>query len=394
MLSLPLSAHCPALSPSTRFTLDGSEQLEKHLAETCQRVLAGVRTCVTPERLEALLLGGGYGRGEGGVFRTEGGDQPYNDLEFYVCLRGSNWLNEQHFSPSLHELGRTLSPTAGLEVEFKVLTLKKLRRSPVSMFYYDLMMRHRWLWGGESLLAGCARHCAARRIPVSEATRLLMNRCSGLLFAEEQLRAEPFTAAHADFIGRNQAKAQLAFGDTLLAAQGEYHWSCRERSARLATLGSGFPALGDVRRHHAVGVQFKLHPWRTPACRPALRETQEELSTLARHLWLWLESRRLNYPFASARAYATSGCRKCPEIAAWRSYLVNLRNFGPRVLLSRRAARYPRERVLQALPLLLWCPEVFQDPRLLRRLQSDLGTSATDFSALVEAYRRLWSRVN
>jgi hypothetical protein len=45
--------------------------------------------------------------------------------------------------------------------------------------------------GNEPLLAGCEHHRAADKIPPYEATRLLMNRSSGLLFAWERLRRLP-----------------------------------------------------------------------------------------------------------------------------------------------------------------------------------------------------------
>src|SRR5208282_91144 len=114
----------------------------------------------------------------------------------------------------------------------------ELARRPVSMFSYDLIAGHRLLWG----------HAPAARlpewdwpngpdgIPPAEGTRLLMNRCSGLLFAHIELDREPFTPARADFVRRNLAKAQLACGDAILAADGQYHWSCRRRHHRLASL--------------------------------------------------------------------------------------------------------------------------------------------------------------
>src|SRR5437667_1590292 len=117
------------------------------------------------------------------------------------------------------------------------------------MFYYDLMMCHRCVYGEEALFAGCSHHCAPGRIPIHEATRLLMNRCSGLLFAKQQLERTDFTPENADFVRRNVAKAQLAFGDVLLTVEGQYHWSCRERAARLSCLVSDFPMLEEVRQH-------------------------------------------------------------------------------------------------------------------------------------------------
>src|SRR6266513_2503014 len=72
---------------------------------------------------------------------------------------------------------------------------------------------HRWLLGEESLLIGCQHHRQAERIPLSEATRLLMNRCTGLLLAGERLDRASLSRDDADFINRNLAKAKLAFGD-------------------------------------------------------------------------------------------------------------------------------------------------------------------------------------
>ena len=148
-----------------RYTMDGSDALEAHLARVCGRVRDSVQALVPAGKLDAVLLGGGYGRGEGGVLRTPAGDQPYNDLESFVFVRGNAVLAERKFRRPLHELGERLSPGAGLEVEFKVITLDKLRRSGPSMFYYDLVLGHQRLVGEESLLAGCEQHREASRLP-------------------------------------------------------------------------------------------------------------------------------------------------------------------------------------------------------------------------------------
>ena len=424
----PLGASSTALQTSdfelrtcpVRFTLDGSPALEAHLAGVCEQVRDGVRALVPADKLDAVLLGGGYGRGEGGVLRTPDGDRPYNDLESFVFVRGNAVLAERQFRRPLHELGERLSPAAGLEVEFKVITLDKLRRSGPSMFYYDLVLGHRWLLGGESLLAGCDHHRDANRIPLHEATRLLMNRCSGLLFALERLQRKDFTGADADFVGRNLAKAQLAFGDVLLTPLGQYHWSCRERHERLKRLAVGATASGpaaatpisnsksqildssetgapvaELLRHHAIGVEFKLHPIRSNESREALAVRHTQLSELGRQLWLWLEARRLGRPFASARAYAESGVNKCPETSGWRNCLVNLRAFGARdLLLGAAGGRYPRERLFAALNWLLWDPAAVGDPTRLTAVQRELVTDARDLPGLVAAYQRLWNRFN
>src|SRR5208283_1906889 len=72
-----------------RFTIDGSWELEDSLEGICGRVRCEVRDQIPRRDLMAIILGGGYGRGEGGVFRSEVGEQPYNDLDFYIFLRGN-----------------------------------------------------------------------------------------------------------------------------------------------------------------------------------------------------------------------------------------------------------------------------------------------------------------
>ena len=45
-----------------RFTIDGNERLEQHLAVTCTHVRAGVERIIPAAKLEGLALAGGYGR--------------------------------------------------------------------------------------------------------------------------------------------------------------------------------------------------------------------------------------------------------------------------------------------------------------------------------------------
>ena len=384
-----------AIAGRPRFTIDGSAALEAHLAATCEGILAGLRGLLPPRRLEAVLLGGGYGRGEGGVRMTPEGDRPYNDLEFYVCLRGNRHLNERRYHRALAVLGEILTPQAGVEVEFKITSVAELARSAISMFSYDLVAGHRWLLGSDALLSGCAHHYDAGGIPLGEATRLLMNRCSGLLLAAERLQRKIFTPGDADFIRRNIAKAELALGDAVLVTHGQYHAGCRERHHRLERIARAENTgwLREVADYHAVGVEFKLHPERGGATRESLQVSHDEVSLLAQKLWLQLESRRLGCAFATARIYAGSPLEKWPDAGRGKNLLRNLRAFGLRRALRRKTFRQPRERVCHALALLLWEPDVLRQPILLRHVQEELGTPATGFAEMVAAYCRLWERV-
>ncbi len=374
-----------------RITIDGSPDLESLLDLACQKVFAGVRA-MTGSRLEALVLGGGYGRGQGGVLRTDAGDQAYNDLEFYVFLRGPRLLNDRRFRGALVDLGERTSPEAGIHVEFKVDSLDNFRASPVSMFSYDLVSGHYRLFGSEDIFDGCEQHLASENIPISEATRLLFNRCSGLLLSKELLRKDPISPEQSDFIARNVAKAQLALGDALLAAHKQYHWSLAERCSRLDRLGlpQAETLLKAIRPHHSAGAEFKLHPNRSFHDKAALQLKHTEISKLGLQLWLWIESRRLQLQFKSAHEYAFSNVAKCPESSPLRNCLLNVRTFGPQAALDGLGRRYPRERLFNALSLLLWNGEVSNDPGVIRHLQKQLRSNAWDWTGFVAAYKQIW----
>ncbi len=376
-----------------RFTLDGSPELERHLARACERVREAVQEAVPSRVLEAVVLGGGYGRGQGGVLRKASGDRPYNDLEFYVLMRGNLLLNDRRYGGLLEKAAKGLSPEAGVHVELKITSRGKFERSPVSMFSYDLAAGHRIFFGDADLFRNCAHHLEAGKIPLHEATRLLFNRCSGLLLAKDFLQCSWFGSAEADFVGRNLAKAQLAFGDAVLTVFGQYHWDCRERHARLMalTVSEELPWLSEVRRQHAAGMEFKLHPVITPPeVREQLEEQHEELAILGRKVWLWVESRRLKRTFASSRSYALAPVRKCPESPAWRNVLLNMRTFGVGGLLGGGTLRYPRERLFNALNLLLWDERRAESEECRRTLRRNLRVARAAWPDLLSAYQKIW----
>ncbi len=379
-----------------RFTLDGGEALEGRLAQICKTVTAGLCGLIPAHRLQAVLLGGGYGRGEGGVLRTSGGERPYNDLEFYVCLRGNRHLNTWRYHLPLEVLGELLAPMAGVDIEFKIISLAELRHGGVSMFSYDLVMGHRWLLGHGGLIFGLAHHRIAENFPAAEGTRLLMNRCTGLLLAQERLGRGEFTAADADFVRRNIAKAELAFGDAVLAAHGQYHWSVRERHRRLLRLVPARPLgwLEEVRSRHAAGLKFKLHPVRSTAPRAALLARQAAVAALGLKVWLWHEQRRLGVRFASARDYAGSRLDPCPETRPHRNLLVNLKISGLWSLFTSDPRRHPRERALRTLCLLLWEPSALKLASPPDTPTASRRAAPGPFADRVAAYRALWQQVN
>ncbi|MES2705526.1 MAG: hypothetical protein V4726_02875 [Verrucomicrobiota bacterium] len=397
------------MSAPNFFTTDGSSELEERLAGVCRAAGEGARAIVPGDRLQAMLLGGGYGRGEGGVLRHAGADQPYNDLEFFVFLSGPVPLSDRRFRGAFHDLGHRLEKEIGIEVEFKIYSLERLRAGETTMFHYDLASGHRVVAdcgsaAREEILAACAPHLDAARIPPHEATRLIMNRCTGLLYAARRLEAESFGPEDADFTARNLAKLQLAMGDAILSARQRYHWSCRERHRRLVE-EEVFPegaapaglSVSRLRAWHEEAVAFKLHPRHSHESREELAARHRELKAGAWAVWQWLETRRLGHDAVSPARYAADRAPKCPETNPLKNAAVRLRTFGPAACLKDavkgRALRYPREALLRTLPLLLW-NEGPLSPADLALCGSLLHAPVSGWSGAVAAYERLWRQFN
>ena len=376
---------------SKRMTRDGSEALEQRLAQTCAEIRSEVQRIVPQGKLQALLLGGGYGRGEGGVLATANGDEPYNDLEFFLLIQGPPRLNEQLYGAAIHALGHRMTESLGIEVEFKIISLEKLKSSEPSIFYYDLVVGHHLILGPSDVLSGCQHHADATRIPLHEATRLMMNRCSGLLFSAERLQRSEFTPTDADFTGRNIAKAQLALGDAVVAVLGQYHWSCLERHKRLAGIHEAALPMAELVTLHEAGVAFKLHPFQSTASREELKAQHEVVSRVAWTVWQWLEENRFDHRAASPLDYGRT-FNKCPETSALKNALIRLRAFGLKGVLSPLVFRYPREALLNTLPLLLWAPELV--PTNTGWLSQQFVSPVTTWAEAVTAYGKLWERFN
>lgn len=352
----------PGASPDLRATLARAlEGISKDV-----EALPGFRT---------LILAGGYGRGEGGVAidPSTGSETLYNDLEFYLFTEPATRAVEGWIAAAA-ERGHALT---GIEVEVKAMTPRSLARARPSMFYYDLLAANHVVAGDASWLQTLPPALSdATAIPPDEASRLLINRGCSLLLCARAAEGR----VDAAFATRIAAKLKLALGDAILCLHRAYHWSCRERGRRLASIGADFPHADQVRAWHSEGEHFKLHPvigkedpaaWRTEI-------------TVLRRVWtdvfLHIESRRLGATFASARDYASFGRAILPHESAPANALRHLRERLRGTRVPGRWTRHPREAVWRSLALLI-AGEDGAD-RLL-------GCSSAEAEA---ACRELWKR--
>lgn len=238
------------------FTVIPSPGLEELLKQALAGIAADIGALELPG-LRAVVLGGGYGRGEGGVLRTPEGDRLYNDLDFFVFASGAGRALRARIDRALRELSGPWTEKLGVAVDFgPVKNCGTLKKVASTLMYQELLRGWKPVWGTPEM-ENWIPAVEPRELPFSEAARLLLNRGMGLVFAGERLRAgDP----DADFIVRNMNKALLGAGDALLIAAGEYRWRGQERAERFRSWAAQEKLPAEYVSLYEKAFRFKLEP--------------------------------------------------------------------------------------------------------------------------------------
>ena len=220
------------------------ELLEKVLSEMKER-FSGTDLCV--------VLGGSYGRGDGGVRQDQENGILYNDLDFFVFARKKC----DNAGILLKEIAGKYEKELKVDVDFsRIMSIKDIKNNARRLMMQELKRGYR-LVAGEDLLAEYLPEFPAEEIPFSEACRLLLNRGMGLLLAGEKMSRN---SGDTDFILRNINKAILGMGDALLIAQKNYKWKMGERLTAIRSMN--LPE--ELKQLYSMAVEFKKSPHREP----------------------------------------------------------------------------------------------------------------------------------
>lgn len=243
--------HADKAAPRTLLALPAAEaHIERDLHEIREAVEATLR-----DRLRALLLVGGYARGEGSVIGGPGGAGAYNDYDLVAVVRGSGFRRSM-----LSGLAHTLTGKLGVEVELSALHERSLERLPRTLFWLDVSLGGFEILAGDKGIQGALRGLRPRDIPLEECGRLLANRAVGLALSNlESVDCDHRKARHAH-------KAVLACGDSLLLAADWYRPTLAGRLEVVRSLSEA-PAVGSwFTAAYAEAVAFRRQPdaWQPP----------------------------------------------------------------------------------------------------------------------------------
>jgi hypothetical protein len=288
-------------------------ELDLLVDDACAAIGREIDALALP-RLAGVVLGGGYGRGEGGVVeecKIESAGSKIadrrpsnvecrlsNDLDFFaITVPGvSEDQAVAEIATGLGPVSRKWTAELGVEVDFAVKTPWRIKHDEERLMIQELVRGYFDVAGkkGEELFSGI-RRIDASEVPWMEAARLLMNRGMGLLLAKRKggeatkesgaAVAECRMSPECDFINRNINKCVLGAGDARLVARHGYRWRAAERA----------DALGDALYRSAV--EWKFRPKDKPVCdweaaRACWMEAYEEVMETGRSAGAFVRSLR------------------------------------------------------------------------------------------------------
>ena len=307
------------------------------------QTLAGDLERALGDDLVALVLAGGFGRGDGGVTRRGSLELAYNDLDFVLVVR----RRRARHAAILARIGAEHEAHIGVPVEFgRPVTERDIRSWPQWLLWHDVVHGHVVVYGPDDIVRRNAPASIAGAPPLIEASRLLLNRGAGLLRALRVAHGtEP--SPDDDFVVRNAHKCAQAIGDALLIGAGIYAPTLAERHVRLRRLLLQTNARdAQILRWHERALRFRQSPGQPDPWTGSL-DALEELSRLWHDVFRELE--RLDPQRART---ARSGVRE-PEEHHWRQWP---RNLVRRLQSGAVSLRHPRERLYRFLPSLLQTP--------------------------------------
>ena len=344
------------------YTLLNNETFNCRIERDLAQITAAVCACPESRYLAGLVLGGGYGRGEGGIYYNDQGEpELYNDLDFFVITHHVSRRIRRQLDAALRQVSEQLREKIGVDVDFgPAVNLDALPRLPVTLMWQELKLGHRVIYGPPDLLASLPA-CNLTDLPVLEGAKLLLNRGTGVVLARRQLTAGPATQAELDFIGRNLIKAILGCGDAMLIANHAYSATINERLALLRH----HVDLASLVDNYELALNFKAAP-RTMSS-AELTTLLEHVMALFRQTYLafFQQSYRMSLPTIPAVQTAIATVRLPGEAmgasALFKNFLLNLLRWRGGCDWWRLCWRHPQIRLFLVFPVLLFDSEALRD---------------------------------
>ena len=343
------------------YTLYGSQEIESLIDGQMKLIAERIAPLASENRILSVILGGGYGRGEGGVSLDELGNEGlHNDYDFFVITDNISFLKKRHLKNLLEEVSRDFTASIGIDVDFSPpKNYRELVQMDFNMMWQELKHGHKVILGDEDILDVLPDY-DIRSMPAVEGVRLMMNRGAGLMFCREKLLQANTDEETFEFIRRNIYKAWNACGDVALIVLGEYHWSYAQRLQILQKYCHQDKLIDEFYAKYKEAVEYKLQPKSHDINYDAIKGRLEDAiidfeKFNLRILWFYLKCASDAPEKVYDELIKSCGGPDNPTVmSVFKNILLNLSEVGLSGFTSKYFIKHPRFRLFSAMPLLLF----------------------------------------
>ncbi len=348
-----------------RYTLRGKPEVEQRIASDMEKIVEHLRGEFSGDSLQAIVLLGGYGRGEGGALMEHGRPKPHNNYDLLVLIEKMPLSRRKAYFHRATTAGRTLAKIVDLGVDVNIRPVAFLDNAVHILINHDLRFGHHVLWGDLNILARMPEYDKTD-VPLSEGAALLRNRGNCLL--ENRMALEVGQNYREDerrkFI-RHIFKATIGYGDAVLIAKGWYDTSYATKLERIINLDiQEVPRAELLKAIYKEAAEFRFEPNYAKYMERDYTDWLMSVLSVLEPIHLWFEKQRLGveeltwqtqYHQVTAEGFGTLE----GPLKRVRDFLINFREFGALDALGDRGwwfLRHPRDRMLAAFPALLYRP--------------------------------------
>lgn len=229
------------------YTILDDEKIDSVIERDLKLIIGRILNTVT---VHSIILGGGFGRGEGSVLIDQGKIQAVNDYDLFVIISDDDQTDFRSTERKIAgELGIRLLDL----IPIKYSTLPNL---PSTQFYYDLKYGGRHLWG-ENLIDLIPQYKEGYVDPESGRTLILNRLICAIEAYSEKFEHQRMTTEEKFFLVNQTGKIVSACVEALLIKRSKYHHSYKKRRDIFKT---EFPQEKDLQKLNERATEFKLQP--------------------------------------------------------------------------------------------------------------------------------------
>jgi len=173
----------------------------------------------------ALILIGGYGRGEGGVVQKNGVFRPHNNLDLLYIYNGK--ISRDRIDDANQAL-QSIAKKYDFGIDMSAINKEKLLTLDGLVVSYDMRFGHKTLLGNSDFLRNHNPFSIYNIDPV-DIRQLLVNRGTLLLINRLLLSKEALSVDEKKLIIKHAIKAIIGYGDAMLYFHNKYHWSYAQK---------------------------------------------------------------------------------------------------------------------------------------------------------------------